>query len=77
MSNVNLCCPIFTHAWEDGTDNEEWGKLLYELPCNSDERMPAAEAILLQKDAPIIYVGAKLPPITYCPWCGKPVTKKK
>lgn len=53
------CCEEAVKAQESGTDNEGYGKLLRDVFQDGDWRIGD--------------VGL-LPPIKFCPWCGKPAT---
>ena len=49
---ASRCCHDMRKAFQDGTDNEGYGSLAYQI------------------DDEIIF-GCELPPINFCPWCGK------
>ena len=57
------CCESMIHAHESGTDNEGYE----ELVVYYDESWPNGRPV----GVPLI--GDDLPPIQFCPWCGRPV----
>lgn len=60
MIPTNPCCAPFAKAFTDGTDNEGHNQL---FDASRYEETPGA-----------VYVGYDLPPIGFCPWCGKPAS---
>jgi len=58
---LRKCCAAFDKAQVTGTDNEGWSYLIYQ-----DWSHPGP-----------VFIGSKLPPIAFCPWCAAPIAETK
>lgn len=56
------CCKHWRRAQEEGTDNEGYGSLIYDM--SHDRERPVEEKYIGCS------VSSDLPPVRFCPWCG-------
>jgi hypothetical protein len=61
--STDQCCEGWAHAQHSGTDNEGYGRLLYD--CANPQWRVAPRT-----KPPEWQMGSGLPPVKFCPWCG-------